>query len=67
MQLEDLPTDVLSLIMEYKQELEDGIAHAERLFSVNMEFMSFYCPDFCFWYGHHPGGLGFFDDEIGAD
>ena len=62
MDLENLPSDILKIIMEYKQNLEDRIAHAERTFVLNREFRSIYYPDIaqCLeWYGEN--------DQIGLD
>ena len=49
MQLEDLPLDILKIILEYKQNLEDRIAHAERTFLLNREFNCVYGPDVNWW------------------
>ena len=57
MQLEELPLDIVKIILEYKQNLEDRIAHVKRTFRLNREFFCVYGPDI----------MWIFDDEIGLD
>ena len=61
MELEDLPLDILKIILEYKQNLEDRIAHAERTFRLNREFHCVYGPDINWW------TADWIEDEIGLD
>ena len=62
MQLEELPLDIVKIILEYKQNLEDRIAHVKRTFLLNREFFCVYGPDIPWW------TLGWeVDDEIGLD
>ena len=50
MELEDLPLDILKIILEHKQNLEDRIAHVKRTFRLNREFFCVYGPEDLWWW-----------------
>ena len=44
--LDELPLDVVNIIMEYKQQLEDAIRMAWLRFKLHREFFMHYHADF---------------------
>jgi len=44
--LDELPLDVVNIIMAYKQELEDMIAMSWKRFRLHRDFYSHYFRDF---------------------
>ena len=53
MNLRDLQEDIEKLILAYKQELEDRIAHVERMYRLNQEFSLCFCCDWMSFYENY--------------
>ena len=63
--LDELPLDVVNIIMAYKQELEDMIAMSWKRFRLHRDFYSHYFRDFSLHWDVYLADSD--NDEIGAD